>query len=70
MRVSIENVFSNYVILDDCGAYSPSSTLLDLQSPWKPISGCIHQLVPTKVKRMVRCRLATGSAIPGAARRK
>lgn len=45
MRVGIENVFSNYDILDDCGAYSPSSTLLDLQSPWKPISGCIHQLV-------------------------
>lgn len=48
VRVGIENVFSNYDILDDCGAYSPLSTLLDLQSPWKPISGYIHQLVSTK----------------------
>lgn len=48
VRVGIENVFSNYDILDDCDAYSPSSTLLDLQSPRKPISGCIHQIVSTK----------------------
>lgn len=48
VRVGIKNLFSNYDILDDCDAYFSLSSLLNLLSPWKHISGCIHQIVSTK----------------------